>query len=179
MSEITQLLEKCQSGEPGAKDRLYTLLYADLKRLARTQLAKSGPITLDPSAMVHDLWLRCVGTPSAHNRQQFFSYASAVMRSVVVDHVRAHAAQKRDRGIEVTLSTACFDDLPAQPDLLGIDDALTALKDIDTRCHSVVEMRYFCGMTLEEIADALQMSVPTIKRDWQRARAFLFDFLKT
>lgn len=179
MSEITQLLEKCQSGEPGAKDRLYTLLYADLKRLARAQLSKSGPITLDPSAIVHDLWLRCVGTPSAHNRQQFFSYASAVMRSVVVDHVRAHAAQKRNRGMEVTLSTACLDELPVQPDLLGIDDALNALEEIDARCHAVVEMRYFCGMTLEEIADALQMSVPTIKRDWQRARAFLFDFLKT
>jgi RNA polymerase sigma factor (TIGR02999 family) len=100
------------------------------------------------------------------------------MRSVVVDHVRSQAAQKRNRGIEVTLSTASFDDLPSQPNLLGIDDALTALKEIDSRCHSVVEMRYFCGMTLEEIADAVQLSVPTIKRDWQRARAFLFDFLK-
>jgi RNA polymerase sigma factor (TIGR02999 family) len=178
MSEITQLLEKCHSGDPGAKDRLYTLLYSDLKRLARAQLSKSGPITLDPSAIVHDLWLRCAGTPSASNRQQFFSYASAVMRSVVVDHVRAHGAKKRNRGLEVTLSTACFEDLPGQPDLLGIDDALNALKEIDARCHSVVEMRYFCGMTLEEIADAMQLSVPTIKRDWQRSRAFLFDFLK-
>lgn len=179
MSEITQLLEKCHSGEPGAKDRLYTLLYADLKRLARAQLSKSGPITLDPSAIVHDLWLRCAGTPSASNRHQFFSYASAVMRSVVIDHVRAHAAQKRNRGLEVTLSTALFDELPEQPDLLGIDDALKALQEIDVRCHSVVEMRYFCGMTLEEIADAMALSVPTIKRDWQRARAFLFDYLKT
>lgn len=178
MSEITQLLEKCQSGEPGAKDRLYTLLYSDLKRLARAQLSRSGPITLDPSAIVHDLWLRCVGTPSANNRQQFFSYASTVMRSVVVDHVRANAAQKRNRGMEVTLSTASFEGLPEQPDLLGIDDALTALKEIDMRCHAVVEMRYFCGMTLEEIADTLEFSVPTIKRDWQRARAFLFDFLQ-
>jgi RNA polymerase sigma factor (TIGR02999 family) len=178
MSEITQLLEKCHSGEPGAKDRLYTLLYADLQRLARAQLSKSGPITLDPSAMVHDLWLRCAGTPSASNRQQFFSYASAVLRSVVVDHVRSHAAQKRNRGVEVTLSTALFEELPSQPDLLGIDDALQALEAIDARCHSVVEMRYFCGMTLEEIADAMELSVPTIKRDWQRARAFLFDHLK-
>ncbi len=178
MTEITQLLEKCHSGEPGAKDRLYTLLYTDLKRLAHAQLSRSGPITLDPSAIVHDLWLRCMGTPAANNRQQFFSYASTVMRSVVVDHVRANAAKKRSRGMEVTLSTACFEELSAQPDLLGIDDALTALQEIDERCHSVVEMRYFCGMTLEEIADALQLSVPTIKRDWQRARAFLFDFLK-
>lgn len=178
MTEITQLLEKCHSGEPGAKDRLYTLLYSDLKRLARSQLSKSGPITLDPSAIVHDLWLRCLGTPSASNRQQFFSYASTVMRSVVVDHVRATAAKKRDRGLEVTLSTAAFEGLPHQPDLLAIDDALNALKEIDERCHCVVEMRYFCGMTLEEIADAIDVSVPTIKRDWQRARAFLFDFLQ-
>jgi RNA polymerase sigma factor (TIGR02999 family) len=179
MSEITQLLEKCHCGEPGAKDRLYTLLYADLKRLARAHLAKSGPVTLDPSAIVHDLWLRCAGTPSASNRQQFFSYASTVMRSVVIDHVRSHAAQKRNRAVEVTLNTAVFDDLPAQSDLLGIDDALKALNEIDVRCHCVVEMRYFCGMSLEEIADAMALSVPTIKRDWQRARAFLFDYLKT
>jgi RNA polymerase sigma factor (TIGR02999 family) len=179
MSEITQLLEKCHSGEAGAKDRLYTVVYADLKRLARAQLSKSGPVTLDPSAIVHDLWLRCAGTPAANNRQQFFSYASTVMRSVVIDHVRSHAAQKRNRGVEVTLSTALFDNLPAQPDLLGIDDALKALEEIDVRCHCVVEMRYFCGMTLEEIADAMELSIPTVKRDWQRARAFLFDYLNT
>jgi len=178
MSEITLLLQQCQSGDASAKDRLFTLLYQDLKRLARSQLAKAGPVTLDPSALVHDAWMRSDAGPSAVNRRQFFAYASAVMRSVIVDHVRERAAQKRGGGVaEVTLSTAAFEELPGQPDALDIDDALRALERVDERGHKLVEMRYFGGMTLEEIAEVMGLSVPTLKRDWRRARAFLFDYL--
>jgi RNA polymerase sigma factor (TIGR02999 family) len=178
MSEITLLLQQCQAGDASAKDRLFTLLYQDLKRLARSHLAKAGPITLDPSALVHDAWLRCDGGPSAASRRQFFGYASAIMRSVIVDHVRERAAQKRGGGVaEVTLSTAAFEDLPAQAGVLDIDDALRALERVDERGHRLVEMRYFGGMTLEEIAEVMALSVPTLKRDWRRARAFLFDYL--
>lgn len=178
MSEITVLLEQCQAGDAGAKDRLYTLLYSDLKRLARAQLAKAGPITLDPSAIVHDAWLRCDGGTPTANRRQFFAYASTVMRSVIVDHVRERAAQKRGGGVaEVTLSTAAFEDLPHQADALAVDEALQALERIDERGHKLVEMRYFGGMTMEEIAEVMALSVPTLKRDWRRARAFLFDYL--
>lgn len=178
MSEITVLLEQCQAGDASAKDRLYTLLYADLKRLARAHLAKAGPITLDPSSIVHDAWLRCGDAPAGGSRRQFFAYASAVMRSVIVDHVRERAAQKRGGGVaDVTLSTAAFEDLPQQTDALAIDEALQALERIDERGHRLVEMRYFGGMTLEEIAEVMALSVPTLKRDWRRARAFLYDYL--
>ena len=178
MSEITLLLEQCQSGDATAKDRLYTLLYSDLKRLARAHLSKAGPITLDPSAIVHDAWLRCDGGQSTGSRKQFFAYASAVMRSVIVDHVRERAAQKRGGGVaDVTLSTAAFEELPNQPDAMSVDDALRALGRIDERGHKLVEMRYFGGMTMEEIAEVMELSVPTLKRDWRRARAFLFDYL--
>ncbi len=178
MSEITQLLQQCQSGDSAAKDRLYTLLYTDLRRLARSHLAKAGPITVDPCSIVHDAWLRCEGGPATGNRKQFFAYASAVMRSVIVDHVRERAAGKRGGGVaDVTLSTSDFDALPSQPDVIDVDGALTALGRIDERGHRLVEMRYFGGMTLDEIAEVMGLSVPTLKRDWRRARAFLFDYL--
>lgn len=178
MSEITLLLEQVQSGDAAAKHRLYTLLYTDLKRLARAHLAKAGPITLDPSSIVHDAWLRCDGGQNTGSRKQFFAYASAVMRSVIVDHVRERAAQKRGGGVaDVTLSTAAFEELPNQPDVVSVDEALQALSRIDERGHKLVEMRYFGGMTMEEIAEVMELSVPTLKRDWRRARAFLFDYL--
>lgn len=178
MSEITLLLEQIQSGDSVAKDRLFTLLYTDLKRLARSHLAKAGPITLDPSSIVHEAWLRCGEAPGGSSRRQFFAYASTVMRSVIVDHVRERAAQKRGGGVaEVTLSTAAFEELPNQPDALSVDEALQALERVDERGHKLVEMRYFGGMTMEEIAEVMELSVPTLKRDWRRARAFLFDYL--
>lgn len=180
MSEITVLLEQSQAGDAVAKDRLFTLLYADLKRLARGHLSRSGPITLDPSSIVHEAWLRCGDAPAGSNRGQFFAYASAVMRSVIVDHVRERGAQKRGGGVaDVTLSTAAFEDLPQQPNALVVDEALRALERVDERGHKLVEMRYFGGMTLEEIAEVMELSVPTLKRDWRRARAFLFDYLST
>ena len=180
MSEITELLQQLAPGRDAVRERLYTLLYAELKRLARSHLAGAGPITLDPSAIVHEAWIRSRGAQPADNRRQFFAHASAVMRSVIIDHVRARAAQKRGGGaVEVTPGTATLDALPSPPEPLRIDDALRALEQIDARCHQVVEMRYFGGLTLEEIADVLNLSVPTIKRDWRRARAFLFEFLGT
>jgi RNA polymerase sigma factor (TIGR02999 family) len=178
MGEITVLLEQVQAGDGAAGDRLYTLLYNDLKRLARAHLSNAGPITLDPSAIVHEAWMRCDGGQPTGNRKQFFGYASAVMRSVIVDHVRDRAALKRGGGVaDVTLSTAAFDELQAQPDAVSVDEALQALGRVDQRGHRLVEMRYFGGMTLEEIAEVMELSVPTLKRDWQRARAFLFDYL--
>ena len=178
MSEITLLLAQAQAGDTAAKDRLYTVLYSDLKRLARAHLSKAGPITLDPSAIVHEAWMRCDGGQPTGSRKQFFAYASAVMRSVIVDHVRERAAQKRGGGVaDVTLSTAAFDELPDQPDVIAVDEALLALGRVDERGHKLVEMRYFGGMTMEEIAEVMELSVPTLKRDWRRARAFLFDYL--
>jgi RNA polymerase sigma factor (TIGR02999 family) len=178
MSEITVLLAQSQAGDAAARDRLFTLLYTELRRLARGHLAKSGPITLDPTTIVHEAWLRTQGEQAAGNRRQFFAYASAVMRSVIIDHVRERAADKRGGGhADLTLSTASFDALPGAPEALRVDEALQALQQVDERGHRLVEMRYFGGLTLEEIAAVMELSVPTLKRDWRRARAFLFDYL--
>jgi RNA polymerase sigma factor (TIGR02999 family) len=180
LSEVTLLLQALADGEAGAAERLYTLLYPELKRLARTHLAGAGPITLDPSALIHEVWLRSRGQEAAQHRGQFFAHASLVMRSVIVDHVRRRAADKRGGGAAaVTLGTAELESVAeaSAPDVLQIDAALKTLERVDARAHKVVEMRFFGGMMLEEIAAVLAVSVPTIKRDWRRARAFLFEQL--
>ncbi|MBL8301588.1 MAG: sigma-70 family RNA polymerase sigma factor [Ideonella sp.] len=178
MSDITLLLARCCAGEAGAQEALYARLYPELRRLARSQLARAGPITLDPTAIVHDMWLRCGGEVAAGSRGQFFAHASAVMRSVIVDHVRERRADKRGGGqAAVTLGTATLEALPAASDALQIDEALRALAQVDPRAHRLVELRYFGGLSLEEAAEVMALSVPTLKRDWRRARAFLFDQL--
>jgi RNA polymerase sigma factor (TIGR02999 family) len=180
-SEITQLLTALAGGETAARDRLYTLLYPELKRLARSHLAGHAPMTLEPAALIHEVWLKSAGpTPkeAALHRGQFFAHASKVMRSVIVDHVRERLADKRGGGAQVTLSTAAMDQL-APPDVLRLDDVLQTLERADGRAHQVVEMRFFGGLEMEEIAAVLGVSVPTVKRDWRKARAFLFEALQT
>jgi RNA polymerase sigma factor (TIGR02999 family) len=179
MTEITQLLTALAGGDAQARDRLYTLLYPDLKRLARSHLAGHAPMTLEPAALIHEVWLKSAGREGALHRGQFFAHASKVMRSVIVDHVRERRADKRGGGVaDVTLSTAAMDQLGA-PDVLKLDEVLQTLERADDRAHQVVQMRFFGGLEMEEIAEVLGVSVPTIKRDWRKARAFLFDALQT
>lgn len=179
MGEITEQLGRAAAGGPGAQERLFTLLYRELQRLARGHLSAAGPVTLDPTAIVHEVWMRSRGAEPAVSRAQFFAYASRVMRSVIVDLVRERRAHKRGGGkAAVTLETAALQALPGQPEVLQIDEALQALAKVDARCHHVVEMRYFGGLSEEEVAQALGLSVATVKRDWRRARAFLFDYLR-
>lgn len=176
-SEITLLLHQLSAGDAAARDRLYTALYPELKRLARSHLAGHAPMTLEPAALIHEVWLRTAGQEAALHRGQFFAHAIKVMRSVIVDHVRERQANKRGGGAQVTLSTTALEQL-SPPDVLRLDDVLQMLERADGRAHQVVEMRFFGGLELEEIATLLGVSVPTIKRDWRKARAFLFDALQ-
>jgi RNA polymerase sigma factor (TIGR02999 family) len=177
--DITLLLHQLSAGDAGARDRLYTALYPELKRLARSHLAGHSPMTLEPAALIHEVWLKSAGREGALHRSQFFAHASKVMRSVIVDHVRERHAEKRGGGVaDVTLSTAALEQL-APPDVLKLDEVLQMLERADGRAHQVVEMRFFGGLEMEEIAEVLGVSVPTIKRDWRKARAFLFDALQT
>ena len=181
MSEITLLLTALAQGQAEARDRLYTLLYPELKRLARSHLAGHAPMTLEPAALIHEVWLKSAGPipkEAALHRAQFFAHASKVMRSVIVDHLRERHADKRGAGAQVTLSTTALEQLSA-PDVLQLDEVLKMLERADGRAHQVVEMRFFGGLELEEIAELLEVSVPTVKRDWRKARAFLFDALQT
>jgi len=180
-SGITVILNRALAGDSASRDEVYALLYAELVRLARSHLAGSGDVSLNPSALVHEAYLRMLsrdGTPM-RDRRAFFAYASTVMRSVLIDHVRAGSAEKRG-GLytPVTLTTGVLNSVAAQEDFSRLNDALDALRGIDERGSRVVEMRYFAGMTEEDIADELAVSVPTVKRDWRKARAFLFEQLR-
>ena len=180
-SGITLILNRALAGDAESRERVYALLYAELVRLAQSHLSGGGPVSLNPSVLVHEAYLRMLrrdGTPM-RDRRAFFAYASAVMRSVLVDHVRAGSAGKRG-GLytPVTLTTGVLNSVAAEEDFSRLNDALDALRSVDERGFRVVEMRYFSGMTEEDIADQLDVSVPTVKRDWRKARAFLFEQLR-
>ena len=178
---ITVILNRALAGDSESRDRVYALLYGELVRLARSHLSGAGSVSLNPSALVHEAYLRMLrrdATPM-RDRRAFFAYASTVMRSVLIDHVRAGSADKRG-GLftPVTLTTGVLNSVAAEEDFSRLNDALDALRGVDERSSRVVEMRYFAGMTEEDIADELAVSVPTVKRDWRKARAFLFEQLR-
>jgi RNA polymerase sigma factor (TIGR02999 family) len=180
-AEITVILNRALAGDGASRERVYALLYAELVRLARSHLAGSGNVSLNPSTLVHEAYLRMLrrdGTPM-RDRRAFFAYASTVMRSVLIDHVRAGAADKRGGQYAlVTLTTGMLNSVAAEEDFSHLNDALDALRSVDERSARIVEMRYFAGMTEDDIAGELEVSVPTVKRDWRKARAFLFDQLR-
>jgi RNA polymerase sigma factor (TIGR02999 family) len=174
---VTEVLNRALNGERAAHEQLYRLLYAELLKLARKQLS-SAALTLNPPALVHEAYLRLLTRESApvRDRRAFYAYASQAMRSVLVDYLRERGADKRGGGERpVTLSTGLAQSIPASDDFVRLNDALLELKTADERCFRVVEMRYFGGMTEEDIAAQLDISLATVKRDWRKARAFLFE----
>jgi RNA polymerase sigma factor (TIGR02999 family) len=180
LANITALLERAQHGDLQARNDLFALVYTELSRLARRKLAKEQPsITLDTGGLVHEAYLCLVQQQRlpGGNRRMFFAYASQVMRSVIVDHVRKRNAEKRAHRLQVTLRTQHAERLSTTPDVQLLDNALRELATVDRRAHDIVEMRYFGGLSFEEVADALQISPVTAKRDWKKARAFLYDAL--
>lgn len=178
MSEITILLQAAAGGDTQAGDRAYALLYADLRRLAHSRLRRSAELTLlDTTALVHESYLRLNGPadPRFADRNHFLAYAARVMRSVVVDLVRARLAECRGGGAEhVSLNTTMVGHSAAPSDeVLRVHEALEELAAVDPRLASVVEMRYFAGLTEAEIAQALGVTERTVQRDWHKARLFL------
>ena len=177
---ITVVLNRALGGDRAAHDDIYRLLYAELLKLARSQLSSSD-VSLNPSALVHEAYMRLLkrDTEPVRDRRAFYAYASQAMRSVLVDYIREQGADKRGAGDRpVTLSTGIAEGIADTDDFSRLNDALLELKGADERCFRVVEMRYFGGMTEEDIAAQLDISLATVKRDWRKARAFLFDQLR-
>ncbi len=180
--QITQLLDRWNSGDASAREELIPLVYQELRQVARRSLAGQPPNhTLQSTALVHEAYLRFAGYDRAkwQNRTHFFAVAAHVMRQILVDHARRHRAAKRG-GAHVTLALDEAVALPHQRDvdLVALDDALTELAALDAVQAQVVELRFFGGLTIDEVSKVLGVSAATIKREWATARSWLFAELQ-
>ena len=175
---ITQILEEVRAGCPGSLDRLFEIVYDDLKRRAHLQLAGASH-TLDTTALVHEVYVKLTSAtnPRWEDRAHFFRVAARAMRHVLIDRARHHLAQRRGGGaLHVDLDAAQVA-MPS-PDtaagtLIILDEALSHLADQNARLAQVVELRFFAGLSVEETAATLAVAERTVKRDWRLARAFL------
>jgi RNA polymerase sigma factor (TIGR02999 family) len=175
--DVTQLLARVREGYAGASDALFTRVHQELRRLAAAHMRHERPEhTLEPTALVHEAYLRLVDQreTSAENRAHFFGTAAQVMRRILIDHARARRAEKRG-GDQVRVDLEHALDIAAGGDesLLDLDAALARLTEIDPRRARVVELRFFGGLTIEEIAEFMGVGARTVDRDWRVARAWL------
>ena len=178
---VTKLLLAWRDGDTAALDRLIPLVHAELRRIARSFMRKErAGHTLQTSALVNEAYLRLIDAQNVswQNRTHFFSLAASLMRRILVDFAREHQARKRGGSLEqVSLDEAMAMELGSREDIVAVDEALTALADVDERKSKVVELRFFGGLTEAEIAEALQVSPETVRRDWRLAKAWLLKFL--
>jgi RNA polymerase sigma factor (TIGR02999 family) len=182
MGEITALLDQARQGNSASRERFFSRVYAELDRLAKSHLSRQSQLTmLDAPGLVNEVYLRLAQQDDlpGSDRSAFLAYASRVMRSVVIDYVRARAAERRGGGQRMlTLNTGVAEQSFAEPQLEALGDALESLERVDERAHRVVEMRYFGGLEIEEIAVFLDISAATVKRDWTKARAYLLHTMR-
>lgn len=182
--DITQLLHSWRTGDAGAETRLLEQIYPVLRRLAQQRLTRSGQLTLVATELANDAYFKLVEQREApfQNRVHFFAIAAHVIRRLLVDHLRERSALKRGGDVVRVTLQAGQDVASITPDLgdaLDLDNLLQRLERINTRAAKGVELRFFGGLTIEETAEALDISLPTAKRDWQFARAWLHGQLTT
>ena len=176
--EITRLLLEIRNGNEQAAHELIPLVYKQLRRMARSLMRneRSGH-TLQPTALVNDALMRLIGTTELEwrSRAHFFAVSATVMRRILIDSARRHKAEKRDGDlIQVSLDSNLAYEWRQADSLLSLNEAMERLNELDPRLCKVVEMRFFAGMTEAETAEVLNISVRTVKRDWQFAKDWLF-----
>lgn len=184
MSDVTQILTAIEQGDPKAADQLLPLVYQELRKLAAQKMAREQPgHTLQATALVHEAWLRlgADAQPGWQNRAHFFAAASEAMRRILVERARRKHREKRGGGAEhvdvADLEIAA--PLGNEEESLAVHEALDRLAGHDARKAEVVKLRYFVGFSFEETAEVLGVSVPTVKRDWAYARAWLHQEIAT
>jgi RNA polymerase sigma-70 factor, ECF subfamily len=181
--EITHLLRSVKQGDADARARVAELVYGELRKIAQARMRRERHgHTLQPTALVNEAYIQLVAQEekSWQSRSHFFAIAAQLMRRILIDHARSAKAKKRG-GDQVRPAPLEFD-VGVEPvdidEVLGVDAALDRLAAIDPRQARVVELRYFAGMTEEEVAEILQVSTRTVKRDWNMARLFLREEMK-
>jgi RNA polymerase sigma factor (TIGR02999 family) len=176
-SEVTRLLQVWREGDRKALDALLPLVYKELRRVAHLQLLNERPNhTLQSAALVHEAYLRLVGLsrPQWESRTHFFAIAAQLMRRILVDYARRHGAAKRGGNVcKLSLDEGAMMARRKDVDVVALDDALLGLAKIDPRQSRVVELRFFAGLSLEQISEVLEIAPATVQRDWTAARAWL------
>jgi len=176
-AEVTQWLAQFDAADPAVAERLFELLYNELRRLARSQLRKEDPgHTLSATALTHEAWFRLSAQTRTQwkNRGHFLAVAATMMRRILVNHAEAKRAAKREAEL-VALTVSGLEQLGAAPDrdLVAVHEALLAFETIDARAAKVVELKFFGGLEVDEIGELLGISPATVKRDWTLAQAWL------
>jgi RNA polymerase sigma factor (TIGR02999 family) len=179
---VTQLLIAWSNGDKAALDRMLPLVYEELRRLAAHYLSREREgHTLQPTALVHEAYLRLTDQRKADwkNRAQFLGLAAGMMRRILLNHARDRVAKKRGGGAQ-QVSLSLIESPSGRPDveLIALEDALERLAALDPRKSRVVELKFFGGLTTEEIAEVLDVSAATVERDWTFARAWLYDAIE-
>jgi len=177
-ASVTALLVNWSNGDNGALEELMPLVYGELRRLAGSYLRRErAGHTLQSTALVNEAFLRLVNQQDVQwrNRAHFYGIAARMIRRILVDHARAHQADKRGAGaIRIELDDHLAVDHQRELDLVGLDESLARLSAMDERQGRIVELRFFAGLSVEETAEVMQISTATVKREWSSAKAWLY-----
>jgi RNA polymerase sigma factor (TIGR02999 family) len=175
-TDLNTLIRSSESGDAKAREELFTVLYAELHSLAQRQLRRNSSLTLSPTTLLHETYLEMSGRGSLAfpDRARFLAYASRAMRGLIIDYFRSRSAKKRGGEFEITvLPTEMPQGVESDAELQRLSDAVDALANVEPRLAQVVDLKFFCGLTFEEIGAALGTSDRTVKRDWEKARILL------
>jgi RNA polymerase sigma factor (TIGR02999 family) len=175
-TDISRLIQSSEDGNAEARQELFSVLYRELHRIAQRELRRNGSPTLSPSTLLHEAYLSMSAgaLPEFPDRARFLAYSCRAMRGLVIDHIRNRSAQKRGGEFEFTaLPTVVPERVVEDRQLERLGDAVDALAALDPRLARVVDLKFFCGFSFEEVAGLLEVSERTAKRDWDKARMFL------
>lgn len=176
MTEITELLNQMDDGSKDVLDRVFALLHAELRVLARSRIRSGPEQTLTATALVHEVYLKLVGARRLElvSRHHFFASAGAAMRQILVDSARASSAEKRGGDFEfITLTGTNIGDADTDAEILQLDQVLEELRRVEPALMELVQLRFFAGLSMDDIAELTGRSVRSLHRDWSCARAFL------
>jgi RNA polymerase sigma factor (TIGR02999 family) len=181
-ADITSLLASAEQGDRAAADAVFSALYDELHRMARRELGRGGSgVTLGATTLLHDAYLDISGREGTAfpDRNRFMGYASRVMRNIIIDYARRHQAQKRGGQFEITSLRTGIDVAADVAELTSISEALDELATVDDRLARIVDLKFFCGFSFLEIAGMLDLSERTVQRDWEKARIYLHQRLRS